>query len=112
MDAINVSDLKKLIATAHATLCVVIHALNTKILVGEINRPAEVPYPKVKRKRRTKVEIAMDTPASRIGMDLEKEYQAERHDPLNLPDADKGNTFYSKPKKERKRREKKGAEVE
>ena len=110
MDVINVSDVLKLIATAHATLCVVLHALNTKILVGEINRPAE-PVTKIKRKRRTKneMEARKHTPSMRNPpepkMDLEKDYQAERHEPLNLPDADKGNTFYLK--KERKKREKK-----
>jgi len=106
-ETIKVSDLKKLIATAHATLCVVIHALETKILVGEINRPSD-PVTKIKRKRRTREEIARaygnrKTKKSPIKMNLEKEYQAERHDPLNLPDADAGKAgeFWKK-KREKK----------
>ncbi len=116
-ETVKVSDVKSLIAKAHATLCVVIHALDTKILVGEINRP-EALATKIKRKRRTKgeMEARKHTPSMRnppeLKMDLEKEYQADRHEPLNLPDADKGNTFYTTPnltilKKERKKREKK-----
>jgi len=110
MDTINVSDVKSLISKAHATLCVVLHALDNKILIGEINHPGD-PVTKVKRKRRTKneMEARKHTPSMRNPpppkMDLEKDYQAERHEPLNLPDADKGNTFYLK--KERKKREKK-----
>lgn len=118
MDVINVSDLKKLIATAHATLCVVIHALDTKVLIGEINRPLNSP-PKIKRKRRTKKEMALNATAGHIKMDLEKEYQADRTSPIlskadykanseantvgNLPDADKGKAgeFFKK-KREKK----------
>jgi len=100
METVNVSDLKKLIATAHATLCVVIHALDTKVLVGEINRPSDSVV-KIKRKRRTKKEIALTATAGHIEMDLEKEYQAERH--ASLPDADRGNTFYEKKKKKEKK---------
>ncbi len=102
MDTINVSDLKSLISKAHATLCVVLHALDTKVLIGEISRPA-AQVTKVKRKRRTKKEMESATPK----MDLEKEYQADRHESLNLPDADIDSEFYGKPKKERKKREKK-----
>ncbi len=106
-NVINVSDLKKLIATAHANLCVVLHALNTKILVGEINRPENSP-PKIKRKRRTKKEMGVAPK-----MNLEKEYQAGRTgtgttgvghvdvtEHLNLPDADKGKAgeFWKKKK--------------
>lgn len=67
---------------------------------------------KVKRKRRMKKEMALNATAGHIKMNLEKEYQAERHEPLNLPDADAGSTFYGKPKKERKKREKKVPTVE
>ena len=88
MDAINFSDLKKLIATAHQTLCVVLHALNTKILVGEINRPTD-PAPKIKRKRRTKREMSASGIPPVAGMS-------------NLPDADEGSTFYQKKKREKK----------
>ncbi len=100
-NVINVSDVKSLIAKAHATLCVVLHALETKVLVGEINRPG-IPAEKKPRKKRTR----------KVKMNLEKEYQADRigpplQKPLNLPDADKDNPFYAKPKKERKKREKK-----
>ena len=108
METVNVSDVKGLISKAHATLCVVLHALDTKILVGEINRPSDSVV-KIKRKRRTKKEIALNATAGHIKMDLEKEYQAERHEPLNLSDGDAGSTFYT-PKKERKKREKKGVE--
>lgn len=91
-ETVKVSDVKKLIATAHATLCVVLHALDTKILIGEINHPAETP-PKVKRKRRTKKEIMQSgqrmelTP--KVKMNLEKEYQAGRVKPLIPPRVDK-----------------------
>ena len=112
-NTINLSDVKKLIATAHATLCVVIHALDTKILVGEINRPEPLAEKKP-RKRRTKKEMEVCQPKSSMRnpqptdltpspMDFEKEYQAERHDPLNLPDADAGKAgeFWKK-KREKK----------
>ena len=137
---INVSDLKKLIATAHATLCVVIHALNTKILVGEINRP-ETPVEKkvrkkrtrkvkigepgmivanildsslpaagkVKKKRRTKKEIALTGTGDNIKMNLEKEYRAGRLPTLiptlqekDLPEDT--DPFFAKAKKERKKK--------
>ena len=102
-NTINLSEVKKLIATAHATLCVVIHALDTKVLVGEINRPSATPPPKIKRKRRTKKEIMQSgqrmelTP--RVKMDLEKEYQSGRTSDLILPE---GNTFYTKKKREKR----------
>jgi len=108
MEQINVSDLKSLIAKAHATLCVVIHALDTKILVGEINRP-EASAEKKPRKRRTKKEMG-----AAPKMDLEKEYQAGRTSPIlseankdigNLPE-DK-DPFFAKVKEERKKKEKK-----
>jgi len=120
MDTINFSDVKKLIATAHQTLCVVIHALETKILVGEINHPAEAPSPKTKRKRRTKKEMETvilkdpftGAPLSKTGpphikMDLEKEYQAGRRSDPILRDTDKGigdlpedkDPFFAKAKK-------------
>ncbi len=103
MDTVNVSDVKTLISKAHATLCILLHALDTKILVGEINRPSD-PVTKIKRKRRTKKEMAFMPP---IKMDLEKEYQADRigpplQKPLNLPDADANNPFYTKKKREKK----------
>ncbi len=113
-ETFKVSDLKKLIATAHATLCVVLHALNTKILVGEINRPLNSP-PKIKRKRRTKKEIMQSgqrmelTP--KVKMDLEKEYQIERLPTLiptlqekDLPE-DK-DPFFAKTKPKKKREKK------
>jgi len=113
-ETVKVSDLKKLIATAHATLCVVLHALDTKVLVGEINRPTD-PVTKITRKRRTKKEMKVLPPTDPVRnspkMNLEKGYQAERHEPLNLPDGDVGSTFYT-PKKERKKREKKVPVVE
>ncbi len=118
MDTINLSDVKKLIATAHATLCILLHALDTKVLVGEINRPSD-PVIKIKRKRRTKKEIALTATADHIKMDLEKDYQVGRIPDLMvpgpivvLPDADKDSTFYGKSKKERKKREKKEPTVE
>ncbi len=106
METINLSDVKKLIATAHSTLCVVLHALDTKILIGEINRPLNSP-PKIKRKRRTKAEMAFMPP---IKMDLEKEYQAGRTSPSlseanrigNLPE-DK-DPFFAKAKKKREKK--------
>ncbi len=106
MDTINVSDVKSLIAKAHATLCVVLHALDTKILVGEINRPLNSP-PKIKRKRRTKKEMG----SAPVKMNLEKEYQAGRTSPIlseanrigNLPE-DK-DPFFAKAKKKREKKE-------
>lgn len=94
---IKVSDVKSLISSAHATLCVVLHALDTKILIGEINRP-EGPVEKIPRKRRTKREIE----AGKKAPDGTGKGGPE---PQNLPDADKGNPFYGE-----KKREKKGVE--
>ncbi len=111
MDMINLSDLKSLISKAHATLCVVLHALETKVLVGEINHPSPSP-PKIKRKRRTKKEIALNATAGHVGMNLEKEYQIERLPTLiptlqekDLPE-DK-DPFFAKAKRVYKKREKK-----
>ena len=104
-EIIKVSDLKSLVSKAHATLCVIIHALDTKVLVGEINRP-EMPVAKFARKRRTKKEMEVRQPKSSMRnpppptMDLEKEYQAGRTPPIlseanriGNPPEDK-NTFY------------------
>jgi len=101
MEIINLSDVKKLIGTAHATLCILLRALETKTLIGEINRP-EAPVEKIKRKRRTKKEMG-----AAPKMDLEKEYQSEKTSDLIFPDADGSHPLYGK-----KRREKKGAGVE
>ncbi len=110
-ETVKVSDIKKLIATAHATLCVVLHALNTKILIGEINHP-EAPSEKKPRKRRTKKEIALTATAGHIKMKLEKEYQAGRTSPSlseanrigNLPE-DK-DPFFAKAKPKKKQEKK------
>jgi len=107
MEIVNVSEVKSLILKAQTALAVALHALNTKILIGEINHPSDSP-PKIKRKRRTKKEMG-----AAPKMDLEKEYQAGRIPPIlsasdanknigNLPDGDKGNTFYEKKKREKK----------
>lgn len=57
MDAIHVSEIKNLLAQVNKSLCVVIHALDTKILIGEIHRPAD-PVTKIIRKRRTRREMS------------------------------------------------------
>ena len=100
-ETIKVSDIKKFISQAHATLSIVLHALETRTLIGIINQPG-TPVEKKPRKRRTKKEIALNATAGHIKMDLEKEYQAERQEPLNLPDGDKNSTFYGKKKREKK----------
>jgi len=119
-EIIKVSDLKSLVSKAHATLCVIIHALDTKVLVGEINRP-EMPVAKFARKRRTKKEMEVRQPKSSMRnpppspMDLEKEYQTGRTSDLILPESPKPpddlpedkDPFFAKVKKERKKREKK-----
>jgi len=76
-------------------------------ITGEIKLNSPPPPPtKIKRKRRTKKEIE-------AGKMEGKSYRFERPEaplnpPLNnLPNADTGNTFYGKPKKERKKRERK-----
>ena len=107
MDIVNLSEVKSLILKAQTSLAVALHALNTKILIGEINHPetpvekkvrkkrtrkvkvTEIPPPqgepllpdakKIVRKRRTKKEIALNATAGHIKMDLEKAYQAERY---------------------------------
>ena len=116
----------------------VINEIDTKILVGNIHVPVEkkvrkkrtrkvkVTEPgmiianildsslpdakKIKSGRRTKKEMELAPPRSQPQMDLEKEYQAERHEPLNLPE-DK-DPFFAKVKKVRKKREKKVPMVE
>ena len=115
MDTVNVSEITSLMLKAQAALAVALHALNTKILVGEINRP-EAPVEKKPRKRRTKKEIALTATAGHfIEVDLEKEYQAGRIPPIvsasdanknigNLPDGDAGSTFYTKPKEKREKK--------
>ncbi len=117
---INVSDIKKLIATAHATLCIIIHALDTKVLVGEINRP-DAPVEKKVRKRRTKKEIMQSGQRMELTpkMNLEKEYQSGRtKDDLILPESpnpsdnlpEDKDPFFAKTKKVYKKREKKVTE--
>jgi len=93
MEIINVSEIKSLVIKAQTALSVALHALNTKILIGEINHP-ETPAEKKPRKKRTR----------KVKMDLEKEYQTERHEPLSLPDGDVGSTFYT-PKKKKEKKE-------
>ncbi len=117
METVTVSEILNLVKKISKDAQTILHFLEGRILIGEINHPAFSP-PKIVRKRRTKgeMEARKHTPSMRnppeLKMDLEKEYQADRHEPLNLPDADKGNTFYTTPnltilKKERKKREKK-----
>jgi len=141
MEIVNVSEVKSLVLKAQTALAVALHALNTKILIGEINHPETPVEKKVRKKRtrkvkvvepgmvianildsslpdakkiksgrRTKKEMELAPPRSQPQMDLEKEYQAERHEPLNLPE-DK-DPFFAKVKKVRKKREKKVPMVE
>lgn len=128
---INVSDIKKLIATAHATLCVVIRALDTKILVGEINRPADLAEKKSRKKRTKKVKYGEpgmivadmldsslpDVPKIKRKRRTKKEIESERFQDVpqkehaeKFPETIKSlsedkSSFYNKPKKERKKRE-------
>ena len=76
MESIHVSEVKSLILKAQTALSVALHALNTKILVGEINHP-ETPAEKKPRKKRTPkvkvVEIPPPTPLPTEGMFPRKE---------------------------------------
>jgi hypothetical protein len=102
-------------------------------ITGDIKYTTSPAPVKLTRKRRTKKEIEagkmegksyrferpeapLNPPLNNLPtqpqMDLEKRYQADRVASVsdiqaNLPDADTGNTFYGKPKKARKKREKK-----
>ena len=112
METVKVSEILDLVKKIHKDAQTAIHYLEGRILIGEINHPSTFSPPKIVRKRRTKKEMELAPPRSRPQMDLEKEYQAERHrgipEPIEpLPDGDAESTFYTK-----KKREKKGAEVE
>ena len=53
MDTVQLSDIRSLLSKAQASIAVALHDLDTKILIGEINRP-ETPVEKKPRKKRTR----------------------------------------------------------
>ena len=98
MDIINISEIRKYLGRMQIDLEIVLHAIDTKVLVGEINRP-EAPAEKKPRKKRVR-KVKVVEPGIVIANILDS----------SLPDADKNSTFYGK--KERKKREKKEPVVE
>jgi hypothetical protein len=58
MDTVQLSDIRSLLSKAQASIAVALHDLDTKILIGEINRPAIMVEKKLRKKRtpRAKVE--------------------------------------------------------
>ena len=55
MESVNVSDIKNLLIRAQVSIVVALHDLDTKILIGEINRPATMVEKKPRKKRTQKV---------------------------------------------------------
>ena len=93
MESIHVSELRARLVDFKEGILesvnAIIEAMDTKILVGNIHMPVEK---KPRKKRTRKVKVA-EFPPPKVE--------------APLPDADEGNTFYGK-----KKREKKIAEVE
>ena len=58
MEIIKLSEVKDLLSKSHKLLSVVLHALENKALIGEINRPS-VSAEKKPRKKRTPIEPGM-----------------------------------------------------
>ena len=85
METINLSEIKRLLRRAQIDIEVVLHAMETKILVGEINRPEA---PKPKRIYRKKVKDRSPDPNSVRGIPMSD----KAIDKPLLPE-DK-NTFY------------------
>lgn len=90
MESIHVSELRAIVERAKVlvdeAIDEIIGAIDTKILVGNIHVPAEK---KVRKKRIRKVKP-------------EKAFVGLTEHPVNLPDADANNPFYTK--KERKKK--------
>ena len=91
MDVINISEIRKYLGRMQIDLEIVLHAIDTKVLVGEINRP-EAPAEKKPRKKRTR-KVKVVEPGIVIANILDS----------SLPDAEKTK---------RKRRTKKEMELE
>ena len=87
MEIIRVSEIKDLLERAHKSLSIALHVLETKILVGEINRP-EIFKAKRVYKKKIKTEVKVSVPFN---------------PDVNLPEDQ--NTFYSKPKRIRRKKE-------
>ncbi len=88
MDTVQVSEIRTLLGRMQIDLSIVLHAMDTKILVGEINRPATSMEKKPRKKRTPKVKVEDSSPSCNL--------------------ADKfldSNPFYNKPKRGRKKKE-------
>jgi hypothetical protein len=93
METLTVKEVLSELEKIKKLVVIVLSDLQRKTLIGEINHPV-APAEKKPRKKRTRKVKATEFPPP---------------PPPLLPDADKGNTFYGKPKK---KKEKKDAEVE
>lgn len=89
MDTVNVSDIKKLLNRVQFDVKIMLHDLDTKVLIGEINRPETQVEKTPRKKRTTKVKVD-DFPSPTLNP-VDKLLYAD-------------HPFYDKPKRGRKKK--------
>ncbi len=62
MERVNVSEIKGLLLRAQKDIALAIHWIDTKILIGEINRPEILAEKKARKKRVPKVKVDDSSP--------------------------------------------------
>jgi len=103
METINLSEIKRLILEAQRSLAIALHAIETKVLIGEINRP-EPPKPRRNRRKKAEIEAAKGTSDSGRFRDVPPVEHAEKFPETLKSLSEDKSPFYVKPKKGRKKK--------
>ena len=98
METIKIFEIKRLIWEAQRSLAIALHAIETKVLIGEINRP-EAPKPKRIYRKKAEIETIKRSSASGRFRDVPPVEHAEKFPETLKSLSEDKSPFYAKPKK-------------